>query len=440
MQINYDTKELEIVKQCDRLWIVGIEELITDCPYPISEISFNISAYGTVALSPSTFTDVPLSKQGAVADILEYDSQLINSITLKFQVPGQVQSLNLNRVKNKPYDHLHLVFSQVETNPKLVIQLAARVNSIFRVLDLEPLCASDDEPLARMQLLREADVADLRGTYQELIRRLENDWQRLRDENRAEAKEAQAALQAEHEERAAKLQASIDAQQQQLDADRAALAAKIKEVDDRESKFARREIYKELRKKIGDRYQKFELTLGTRKLRRPINWAVVLVLVLFGTGFAAFITVPFLKDVKELVFWNINRVIFALLFGSTLIYYFRWHNSWFKRHADEEFRLKKFDLDMDRASWIVEMMIEWGIEKEVPMPESLLEHLTRGIFIDNNSDEAVQHPAEQIASLLFGASSKATIKTPTGSVELDRKGMQKLQSAGKGEQARGNGS
>jgi hypothetical protein len=47
--------------------------------------------------------------------------------------------------------------------------------------------------------------------------------------------------------------------------------------------------------------------------------------------------------------------------------------------ADEEFRLKRISLDVDRAIWVVETALEWQEQKQT-IPPQLLEQLSRDLF------------------------------------------------------------
>jgi len=108
------------------------------------------------------------------------------------------------------------------------------------------------------------------------------------------------------------------------------------------------------------------------------------------------------------------------------VFYIKWRNRWFQKHADEEFKLKRLELDFDRASWLVEMALEWrerGYE-DIPLP--LIEKLGKNIFESEEKKEEDKSAADQLASAILGQSSKLRLMTQFGEVELDRKGLKKL--------------
>lgn len=79
-------------------------------------------------------------------------------------------------------------------------------------------------------------------------------------------------------------------------------------------------------------------------------------------------------------------------------------NRWFDKHAAEEFSQKRFELDLPRASWLVEMAIEWQSERGSEIPESLVERFGNNLFEQQEARAEPLHPPDQLASALLGAS------------------------------------
>ncbi len=118
-----------------------------------------------------------------------------------------------------------------------------------------------------------------------------------------------------------------------------------------------------------------------------------------------------------------RQALVSVAFGATSIFFIRWHNSWFERHAAEEFRLKRLDLDIDRASWIVETALEWqNVSGGSTIPEGLLSKLAHGIFVEERN-EGAEHPAESLGRALLDSAKRVSLKTPIGEAEFDRKGL-----------------
>ena len=119
---------------------------------------------------------------------------------------------------------------------------------------------------------------------------------------------------------------------------------------------------------------------------------------------------------------------FACFAGFGIIGWFlvRWQNEWSRKHADEEFRLKQFELDIERASWVVEMAMEWKGEKGEEIPDFLVERLSAGLF-GAGGEPAGKKPVDAVASMIRAAS-KAKIKLgDSAEVELDPKSIRRLE-------------
>jgi hypothetical protein len=243
--------------------------------------------------------------------------------------------------------------------------------------------------------------------------------------NRLEQK--QAALEQQFADRRKALDDEFSAREQKLQEKEADLTKIRSEIDDRESKHVRRKIREELKKVLQERGTKFELTAGTRGLRRTVFWFTLALLVLFGGGAVALLYRD-LSSGSGTDPWLIGRQLaFTLAFGVTAVFFIRWNHQWFQRHADEEFKLKRLDLDIDRASWLVEMVMEWKDEKGAEVPAELLDRLSRNLFVEEGPCEENLHPAEVLASSIFGAASNVKLKLPNGTeVALDRRSIQRL--------------
>lgn len=287
------------------------------------------------------------------------------------------------------------------------------------------------EELAEFYRRREQGLLQLEGFTQNLLQR------------NAEACEK---FEKEFDERKRQLQAETDAQKQALEDEHSARLAKLeereqalearaKDLDDRDSRHVRREIRKDLKKALAERSNKFELSGSTVQKRYVIHGLFVLLLaatlaILWGA-------LPTTKEDYEAAdFWlRVGKSALATLgFAMTAAFYIRWNDWWFRQHADEEFKLKRLELDIDRASWVVEMALEWKREKDAgPIPAAIMEGVTRNLFEDPISTRPT-HPAEDALATLLGASAGAVVKMPGGSeLRFDRRSKKVLEKADSGE-------
>lgn len=213
-----------------------------------------------------------------------------------------------------------------------------------------------------------------------------------------------------------------------------ALELRAKDLDDRDSRHVRREIRKDLKKALADRSQKFELSNSTVGKRRVIHGLFAILLAVSLAMLWQFLPKT-TEDYEAADFWvRVGKSAFAALaFAMTAVFYIRWNDWWFRQHADEEFRLKRLELDIDRASWVVEMALEWQREKGAgPVPAEIMEGITRNLF-ESPAASRPMHPAEDALTALLGASAGAVVKMPGGSeLRFDRRSKKALEQANSG--------
>ncbi len=138
------------------------------------------------------------------------------------------------------------------------------------------------------------------------------------------------------------------------------LAAKKAELDDRSSTHARRDIRKELKAMIGQP-DRLKVSKDTRNRRAWIIGIYLLLLIAFGVPAVRFLNSSLSSADFEP--WTFGRQIaFSIGFVVTAGFFLRWLNQWSHQLAQEELRQKQFELDIDRASWLVGMALVWKSE------------------------------------------------------------------------------
>lgn len=213
-----------------------------------------------------------------------------------------------------------------------------------------------------------------------------------------------------------------------------ALEERRKALDDRDYMHARRGIRSDLQKTIKERQQKFTLTPETRKLRWPVHIAMITLLLALAA--ANYVNLEILlkfdmtsaSAVATALAIGKQTALTALLIG-TLLFYVRWMNRWFEQHAAAEFILKQFELDIDRASWVVETAMEWRRDQQSEIPAPLLEGITRDLFSDHNGSPEAHSAADDLASALVGNASQLKLRLGENEVSFDRKGVAGLAKA-----------
>jgi hypothetical protein len=320
------------------------------------------------------------------------------------------------------------VFLGDQMDPTEAARIVSSIHVVFPTYGrTEALDRLLGDELAEFYRKREEGLTRLEGLSQKLVeqneayrRKLDTEHTEIRSKAREQLEVDQARLQKDYEGRSDQLRQREEA-----------LAERVKELDDRESTHVRRELRREFKKQLAEREVSFGLTNMTIKKRWLIHglFALLIVVSLAVLGHAMW-TGLVRPDGTPNWIPVIRASVSALAFIASIVFYIRWSDDWFRQHADEEFRLKRLQLDIDRASWVVETALDWRRDHEAGViPKEIIEGMTRNLFVDPLRS-APKHPSEDLASVLFGASSGFVLKTPSGSeLRLDRKGIRRVEEA-----------
>lgn len=274
-------------------------------------------------------------------------------------------------------------------------------------------------------------------SHQSMIERL----QKMALEVGEQATQARRQLDVEYTVLKARLEEQTAEQrlegQKALDAERLLLSQRSDEIDlrskaldDRDNTHVRRELHEKLKARLADRFKKLDLTPQTRNARWPIHIGVAVagiilaLLVYFFTTEALSVTSRADATAVERILVIAKSATASLGFLGIISWYLRWMNRWFERLADSEFQLKQFELDITRAQWVVETAFEWKMSQQSPIPDQLLENISRNLFVSADKDDAADmHPADYLASALIGKASNVKLAVPGGEIELGPKAL-----------------
>jgi hypothetical protein len=425
--------KIEVDKKLDKTVI----EFFQAAKELLSAPQFQINiAGGTHAIQAGD----PDSDRSLLDSILAYNGYLIQNVSLNLDRFTVSFIRNSNEATAPGYDVININNNQRDntppTNPvsqEKIIKLNALVSEKF----------SPDAVNASAIFRNPAIFRDVMKSHQRMLEKMQETIAAV-GENAAEAR---SSLEKEYWDKQAELAREFDKRKTALDAQAAKrqrdfeelektkleelsnreseLAERGKHLDDRNNTHARRALHSTLKSRLAEHSSRFELTDQTKNRRRPIHiasWcasAVLLGLLIYssyglaqalgGSNWTALI-IPAVKPIGLTI---------ALL--GLLSWYLRWMNRWFERHANAEFQLKQFELDIDRASWVVETALEWRYAQDNPIPDHLLESISRNLFARGEKDEtADMHPADYLASALLGRASGVKLKVPGGELEYGK--------------------
>ena len=415
---------LFVPKQSDKLVINCFRKIAEE--YDIA--SFTVSAFGYSSFEiQSSNYGKPV---GILKTLLEEDSNLINIITLTLSGFSLTFKKGGHDEPPSPYfDGIRIRDNDSDLDQINRIKIGATLTKELRAFEPGRTIQGPSEEQNQLQTLHQSMLERLETTATTLIEKLAEYEQRQQSkflDNEAkrdeEVQKYKEQLYREHEDK----DKALEERERELN-------ERIAEVDNRENTHVRRGLRDALLKEIQKRSDEFKLTKGTNKLRLPIHAACItgLLVITYGaifyanqlTGFISvteFHTLPF-------VILTVKQIALTLGAVGLGFFYIRWLNRWFHQHADAEFELKQFQLDIDRASWLVETVLEWKASKDESIPDKLLASLARNLFSgdDREQSEQLKHPADILASALLGTASRAELKVGDSKIEFDGKDLKK---------------
>jgi hypothetical protein len=275
--------------------------------------------------------------------------------------------------------------------------------------------------LAEFYERREAGLLRLESLSQELIEDNEKYRRQLDGQLQADRTRLASELKAQGEQ----LESAYHAKDAALVEREQAIALEKVALDLRTAQQVRRDNVKGLKSTIAARAKAFQLTQETQRKRWPIH-AIFIALLLASAGMAFHgLFWPPPADATGAALWlHVLRIPTGVIgFAFAAVFYIRWNDQWFRQHADEEFRMRQLELDIDRASWITELAIELRDEKG-ELTAALLDRLSRGLFTGRSS-EAVKHPSQDVLAALLGESKRLRLKSPGFEADVSHRGVRR---------------
>jgi hypothetical protein len=281
----------------------------------------------------------------------------------------------------------------------------------------------------------------LESIHQSILERLEDTNSKLLKETHQyrleldkEFSTKQTKLAQEVEDLKSKIQSDLEKKLLDIQAQKDQLATREKELDDRNNTHARRGIRRDIISEIKRRQEKFSLTTGTRNLRAFV-FGLIALLVCVSFDLTYKTSNIFLDSIKNnapiylITIIGIKQTIYSLVLIGSIIFAIKWQDKWSNQHSDAEFNLKKFELDMERASWLVETSLEWKDVKGTAIPDELLKCLSNDLFaVQAARIDKAKHPMDQLASALLGSARGIKLKIGDNELDLDPKKLEKARS------------
>jgi hypothetical protein len=332
--------KLSIFKMSDLEVFQAIENITKDCGLPGAKCVLTLAKdHRQLQLNANSIQTEP-----TIVSLLKENSALIHQIRAHFDSWGA--TLRVDRTTGRA-DELNVQFPNEFDNGNAVKLLVA-IRKHFRLFDA----------MENVERILGPEIADFYAKREEGLHRLEQLTGKIIEQNEDYRKK----LELQHEERISKLEiqfnerrslleAELNKKNEEIAAKEAELVRRNQELDDRSSRHARRQLRQDFKKGIESRNLDFRLTPYTRHTRLPIHALFVGLVISFGVfSYIALWEQIHPPEGANPLYLLIRVPISIVAFAASVIYYIRWSDQWFQKHANEEFRLKRLDLDIDRAS------------------------------------------------------------------------------------------
>ena len=221
----------------------------------------------------------------------------------------------------------------------------------------------------------------------------------------------------------------------QYDKKEAALKGRERSLDDRGHTHVRREIRERIKERIRDNIDNIRSSTSVSILRWPVHISYILLIVSSSLGAYYYSHAIFTQKYGDPTKVGMVIIILALLkpltltcvFTSSFIFYIKWLNNWFNKKSEEELYLRKYQLDIERASWVVETVLEGMHQKGKELPKELIINFSKDLFyINKDKSSKSGNPVDQLASAIFGSASRVSLDVAGNRVEFDKKSMKKM--------------
>lgn len=381
----------------------------------------NISALGFIAIGnvdlsseSHEIVDLLIKKNSAIIDTI---SMNYLGLSISFHRGGSSQPQD----KSGIFDEiLFRQNNQGTVESAIAIEIVTTINRKLKAFDPKRSSTGSTDEQAQFDAIHISNIERLESLNENLVKNTHDYRIQLDSEFGVKVDKLEETA----EENRKKLEAEYVAKVELLKVEIEELDNKRKELDDSSNTHARREIRRDILKEIKSRQSKFSLTEGTNNLRKPIAilmlGLVTIFVALSAISIKEFYDVLQGDDLNKILIAGIKQAIYSAGAIGSVIYMIRWMNRWFELHSQSEFELKHFELDMERASWIVETSLEWQDAKGTAIPPELLDRLSNNLFTrEKENIDPLQHPADQLASALMGSASAVKLKAGDSSIEID---------------------
>jgi hypothetical protein len=422
------TVYVPIVRQSDRQVLENLRKAIEEVGLTVTNFT-----YRPVYMKESQ--EAPFTSPGNdLQSLLDQDSVIIThffletSADIALQIRRHLESADPS--KQPINDILQVDPRRQAANVGEFAKILAACRNKFNPIDRNSVLAQLNDDAKRHYAMREQELDRLATMQGDFFRK----FKEFSTDQAKQISEHQAALDEAHAKRMTQLEQQYTERQAKLDDERKKFVEEKQQFDLRDTTAVRRDLVKGVKDILAARASNFRLSDDAYKRRSPVLWAFIVMVGTLGGLAATFIGMDLagykgaesgFSSIDARVMMIVRQIIFTIAFAIALSYFIKWLNNWSAQHANEEFYGKRFQLDIVRAAFLVETVLEWAKGSAQP-PPYLVERLSRNLFDSDSDDIGPTTAADALASALFGSAANAKIRIGDNELSFNRKDIRNL--------------
>lgn len=292
------------------------------------------------------------------------------------------------------------------------------IHNLTQILDahliLKALNNSDDGKAGSAVNVLQAELADLSSLHTKMIEQASAERAAFAEERQRISQEAIEEFQTKREEN----KTYLEGEEARLKAIEDKIKEREKELDDRDHMHVRRQLRESITNEIRDRVAGALLPKGTSRLNIAICAGSFLIACVAGyfaissfTSFDGLIAATAEQTAENansnFQTWLIAEFLRGSLSSFACIGFLVYTVSWLRRTYLANVKvaqdLQKYSLDINRASWTIETIMEMTTKEGRVLPDRWIDGVCHGLFQTSEQDHAEITPMEAWTALLSGA-------------------------------------
>lgn len=283
----------------------------------------------------------------------------------------------------------------------------------------------------------QAEMASLTNEYKKLLTGLE--FQRIQFQESFEAERQKlnedhqaAMMRLENEDLMRKNEFSdyVANQKVELQKEKEELDAREKGLDDRQYMHTRRDLRNQIKMKYRER-----IGQAVVSSRASILQWLIFVIALSAGLVAGFYSIESYQDLLnadsasiaqwKMIGLSIRSATLTIAAVGFFFYAINWLKGVYVDHVRTERKYESYGYDIDRASFVIETIMEVGEKEHAEVPDTWISGVCRNLFTEKGSDSYDSAPSS-VATMLLESISGAKFRTDGGEIEIDKRGFSKL--------------